>query len=428
MSQGIYRIENILNRKVYIGSSLDIERRFKQHKQDLKENRHHSYKLQNDFNKYGNFDNFAFEIIEQTECSRTELLVIEQYYIDRYNAYETGYNCCKYSINQKYTKRNLCVSKNELSNDISVFIPETIIKNKNLSNYSIAVYCVLHSLCIPTQLFHQCVTQQQIEFYLTGDISGRRRLTDYIRCGLNELIDNNIITKEKEIQKHYILDCSNMWIDTTTVKFTTITFQEVYKIFQIPNINNFLLLRYFIILMGTISSKITVYLSHGDSKNRVVGNVSIEYLSNLSGVSERTIIEYNKLLEENKLLYVYRQKDFILDEEIGIKSLSNIYGRVCDMEYINRYALKQKDHKQSYKYVKSNNEKANNKRRLAQMYVQILKSKDFKYSKDDILEVYNYVISENEKYEKLYEKNQYEDYLEKIRDISVFKKYDFIEM
>lgn len=312
-------------------------------------------------------------------------------------------------------------------NDISLFIPEFIINDKGLSNYSIAVYCVLHSLCVPTQLFHQCVTQQQIEFYLTGNISGRRRLTDYLRCGLNELIDNNIIVKEKETQKHYILDCSNMWIDTTTVKFTTITFQEVYKIFQIQNINNFLLLRYFIILMGTISSKITVHLSHGDSKNRVVGNVSIEYLSKLSGVSERTIIEYNKLLETNNLLYVYRQKDFILDEETGIKSLSNIYGRVCDMEYINRYALGQKDYKQSYKYVKNNNEKANNKRRLAQMYVQILKENDSKYSANDILEVYNYVISENEKYEKLYEKNQYEDYLEKIRDTSIFEKYDFIE-
>lgn len=218
-----------------------------------------------------------------------------------------------------------------------------------------------------------------------------------------------------------------MWIDTTTVKFTTITFQEVYKIFQIQNINNFLLLRYFIILMGTISSKITVHLSHGDSKNRVVGNVSIEYLSKLSGISERTIIEYNKLLETNNLLYIYRQKDFILDEETGIKSLSNIYGRVYDMEYINRYALGQKDYKQSYKYVKNNNEKANNKRRLAQMYVQILKENDSKYSTNDILEVYNYVISENEKYEKLYEKNQYEDYLEKIRDTSIFEKYDFIE-
>ena len=167
----------------------------------------------------------------------------------------------------------------------------------------------------------QCITQNQIEFYLTGQLSGRRRISDYIRCGLNELIDNGIIIKENEIQKHYILDCSKLWIDTKKTKFTPITFSEVQKIFQIENVNNFLLLRYFILLMGTISSSITVYLHNGENKIRVVGNVSIEYLSNLSGISIRSIIEYNKLLEKTGLLYVYRQRDFILDEEKGVKSL-----------------------------------------------------------------------------------------------------------
>lgn len=58
MSHGIYKIENILNGKVYIGSSSNIENRIAQHKQDLKRNRHHSFKLQNDFNEFGCFDNF----------------------------------------------------------------------------------------------------------------------------------------------------------------------------------------------------------------------------------------------------------------------------------------------------------------------------------------------------------------------------------
>ena len=170
------------------------------------------------------------------------------------------------------------IEKENINNEVSLFIPESLISDKELSNYSIAVYCVLHELCVPTQFFHQCITQQQIEFYLTGQISGRRRISDYIRCGLNELIDSNIVIKEKEIQKHYILDCSKLWIDTKNMKFTIITFSEVRKIFQIENVNNFLQLRYFILLMGTISSRITVFLHNGENKNRVVGNVSIEYL------------------------------------------------------------------------------------------------------------------------------------------------------
>ena len=303
-----------------------------------------------------------------------------------------------------------------------------MIENKTLSNYSIAVYCVLHALSIPAHMPVQCVTQQQLEFYLTGQVSKRRRISDYIRCGLQELIDNGIIEKENEIQKHYILDCSKLWINVKKDKFTTITFNEVKKIFQIDNTNNFLLLRYFVLLIGTISSKITVFLPNGESKNRVVGNVTIDYLSKLSGISERTIIEYNKVLEEAGLLYIYRHEDFIVDDSNNIKRMSNIYGRLTDSTYIDKFAVDQKKHRETYRYLKNNNETANNKRMLAQKYQQLLKGKGENYSKSEILSIYHYVLSENKKYEKLYEKNNYDEYLEKIRSVDVFEKYDFIEM
>lgn len=37
---GIYKIENTKNHKVYIGQSIDIEHRFNQHKNYLKNNKH----------------------------------------------------------------------------------------------------------------------------------------------------------------------------------------------------------------------------------------------------------------------------------------------------------------------------------------------------------------------------------------------------
>ena len=42
------------------------------------------------------------------------------------------------------------------------------------------------------------------------------------------------------------------------------------------------------------------------------------------------------------------------------------------------------------------------------------------------LVVYKYVISENEKYERMYKKDKCEEHLDKIRDIDIFEKYDFI--
>ena len=243
---------------------------------------------------------------------------------------------------------------------------------------------------------------------------------------MNELEEKRIIVKKKEFSKHYILDCNNLWIDTDSGNFTKIYFSEVQQIFKIKNINNFALLRYFIFVVGTINWNITVYLPNGEYKNGIVGNFTIDYLAEKAGISKRSAIEYNKILEKEKLLYVYRQKDFVIDEENNIKSLSNIYGRYCDMEYIETFANNQKEYKQSYRYIKNNQEISNNKRRLAQMYQQLLKGRGEKYTEYEIKEIYNYVIEENQKYECMYEKSKCEDYLDKIRNTDIFDKYDFI--
>ena len=43
---GIYAIRNTQNGKMYIGESIDIEKRWKNHQEDLDNGNHHSYKLQ----------------------------------------------------------------------------------------------------------------------------------------------------------------------------------------------------------------------------------------------------------------------------------------------------------------------------------------------------------------------------------------------
>lgn len=318
--------------------------------------------------------------------------------------------------------------KHIFENKITLLIPKSISDSNEYSNYSIATYCLLQELSVPNQLPIQCVTCNQLVFYLTGEVSQQRnRMTDYIKCGIRELIDNGIITKLDEFSKHYVLDCNNLWIDSSQGNFTKIYFSEIQQIFSIKNINQFSLLRYFITLMGTLSGKITVYLENGEYKNCVIGNFTIDYLAQLAGISNRSVIEYNKILEEHKLIYIYRQKDFIFEEDNSIRQLTNVYGRYDDSEYIDMFAKNQKQYKDSYKYRKNNHEKANSKRKFAQMYQQLLRGKGEKYTEQEITDIYNYVITENKKYERMYEKNGYEDYLDKIRDIDVFDKYDFLK-
>lgn len=92
---GIYEIRNSLNGKVYVGSSNDIEGRWRTHKWALKNNRHHSKHLQRAYVKYG-LDIFNFEVVE-TVNDESELLIREQFYLDKRNSFDKtkGYNTCK---------------------------------------------------------------------------------------------------------------------------------------------------------------------------------------------------------------------------------------------------------------------------------------------------------------------------------------------
>ena len=60
---GIYKIRNLINNKIYIGSTINFRQRWYTHKTLLTNNKHPNSHLQNAWNKYGPA-NFVFEIME----------------------------------------------------------------------------------------------------------------------------------------------------------------------------------------------------------------------------------------------------------------------------------------------------------------------------------------------------------------------------
>ena len=92
---GVYQIFNQYTNKRYIGSSINIERRLKEHRYGLKTNRHHNIHLQNAWNKYQEF--LVFEPLEY--CNADNILKLEQEWIDYYKAYDRqfGYNIDRYA-------------------------------------------------------------------------------------------------------------------------------------------------------------------------------------------------------------------------------------------------------------------------------------------------------------------------------------------
>lgn len=93
-NSGIYSIRNVVSGRVYVGSAIDIRKRWHTHRFQLTRGRHHSKPLQSSWTKHGP-ETFTFEIIEAT--GREELIAREQYWIDTLNAAcpRRGFNICR---------------------------------------------------------------------------------------------------------------------------------------------------------------------------------------------------------------------------------------------------------------------------------------------------------------------------------------------
>lgn len=93
----VYRIINKINNKVYIGSTIDSERRKLEHLSQLNRGVHINTYLQRSYDKHGK-DAFIFDVIEEG-LENGELLKKEQHYIDLFNSSNSnfGYNISPYA-------------------------------------------------------------------------------------------------------------------------------------------------------------------------------------------------------------------------------------------------------------------------------------------------------------------------------------------
>lgn len=120
MTCGVYIIYNTFNNKVYIGQSINIEDRWKRHSRELELNKHHSYKLQQEYVK----DKFIHEVL--VKCEPNSLSDTEYSYIQEFDSYYNGYNCTT----------GQAVSGIGYTHSMSVYEKETYIKVVQYLAYS----------------------------------------------------------------------------------------------------------------------------------------------------------------------------------------------------------------------------------------------------------------------------------------------------
>ena len=120
MTTGIYLISNKENGNRYIGSSVDVEARWKHHAALLNKCIHHSRHLQNAWNLYG-ADSFEFSVL--LICSVDDLIMFEQRFIDvmkpEYNVSPTAGRTAGVIRTEEYRR------KQSISQSNKVISPET---------------------------------------------------------------------------------------------------------------------------------------------------------------------------------------------------------------------------------------------------------------------------------------------------------------
>lgn len=82
---GIYKIDCVQNGRFYIGSSIDVQQRWKKHQSDLRGNKHCNRHLQSAWNKYG-ADSFRYTLLQEVDPATSSILHIEHEIIKHLNA------------------------------------------------------------------------------------------------------------------------------------------------------------------------------------------------------------------------------------------------------------------------------------------------------------------------------------------------------
>ena len=153
--------------RVYIGSAIDFINRKSCHVSQLKNNKHHSKKMQRHVNKYG-IDDLSFDILERVFIV-DDILNKEQYYIDLLNPYfntrpkaasNLGYKFGPMSI--EYKAKISAAGKGRIVSEETRNLRKVGISKYTIDEVFIAKYDSWLSACIAENCQVRPITEQNI--------------------------------------------------------------------------------------------------------------------------------------------------------------------------------------------------------------------------------------------------------------------------
>ena len=308
---------------------------------------------------------------------------------------------------------------------LDIFIGKNVLNNKDLSNSVIATYIALRSIYNQKKDCYY-INPSMLCFELFGNSSYTRYTKESITEGLVALELLGLIKTVEDISKtETIYDLSALFIDEEEY-YVILRSDEIHSICNLDErVDKFGVLRYFACMIGTIDYNSHIYIGSGsgcESVNNFVGYMTQDYLASLCGIPTTTIINYNRILEENELIYIYRHNSY-RTEEGSIKSICNHYGRYENAEYIIQFAEQYEDVTGGDNIIRAKKD-ANYRRSMTQKYHALCNGKE--YSETEVKEIKEHVLKNNEKYENMMllttDDTTIKEYSNKILDTSVFDR------
>ena len=317
---------------------------------------------------------------------------------------------------------------------MNIYLSNTVISDLQFNDYEIATYVALKSIYTSNR-DTQFVSYNMITYELFNGKCTNTAST-YIKDAFNSLVDKGLVTiVEKLSTTEFVLDLSKLYFEYSNGSneyYTVIRLDEVHSIMNIANkMDKFKLLRYFITCLRTICRTQGIYVDQSTKQN-FVGFMTQEYLCEQIGICYKSnfklIQQYNDILEEYQLLYIYRHTEMKRDKKTGqIKSFTNHYGRYEDKADIEIFALNyEKTCGIQEEIVRS--DKSNQRRKLSSQYNNLCYDFDRyvdAYSDKELIEIYKYIHFKNDEIEKELETAKegteyYDRLLDKLKDEDLF--------
>lgn len=313
-----------------------------------------------------------------------------------------------------------------------VFLLNSIIRDKTISDNGILVYCYLKSIQ-RTDMNWYYISINAMDYYFRHTYEIETRDKKKYVDGLNDLEQHGLIKKISEKKYEFEYDLQPIYFDPSKTNkenemwFTVVYSDELSSIMQIEN-DDFpgskaKLIRYFVNTVSTFMNgrKWTYELADGTKTDGVIGFSSINALANISNINKDTVVLYNKILEKEKILYVYRAKELMLING-ELKGITNTYGRYKYRKFV---VGKGEEHKTEYGYnkfvdnVKHKTKKTTQRKSLGAKYYNLVSGNKM-YDEQTIIEIYRYAVE----YNRIHEKDCY--YEDKLKDLDFFEQFQFI--